>query len=62
MDRWLVWMIKKPVKTPVIVPEIAVEASTANRYVQILSDMQLFYLFLLLSEVMSVEHISIFVF
>jgi len=48
------------VKTSVTVPPIAVEASTINRYVQIVWEMQLFYVFLL-SEVMFVEHISIFV-
>ena len=62
MDRWLkTGSLKITVKTSVTVPPIAVEASTTNRYVQILCEMQLFYLFFLLPEVMSVEHISIFV-
>jgi len=62
MDRWLKsGSLKKTVKTSVKVPPIAVEASTTNRYVQILCEMQLFYLLFLLPAVMSVEHISIFV-
>jgi len=61
MDRWLKsGSLKITVKTSVTVPPIAVEASTINRYVQIVWEMQLFYVFLL-SEVMFVEHISIFV-
>ena len=61
MNRWMKsGSLKKTVKTSVTIPPIAVEASTTNRYIQILCEMQLFYLFLLL-EVMSVEHTSIFV-
>jgi len=46
MDRWLKsGSLKKTVKTSVTVPPMAVEASTINRYVQILCEMQLFYLF-----------------
>ena len=48
-------------KTSVRVPPIAVVASTTNRYVQILCEMQFFYLLFLLPEILSVEHISIFV-
>ena len=41
MDRWLKsGSLKKPVKNLVTVPPIAVEASTTNRYVQILCEMQ----------------------
>jgi len=49
MDRWLKsGSLKEPVKTPVTAPPIDVEASTTNRYVQILCEMQLFYLFFLI--------------
>jgi len=44
MDRWLKsGSLKETVKTSVTVAPLAVEASTTNRYVQILCEMQLFY-------------------
>jgi hypothetical protein len=54
-----VWILKTPMKIPITVPPIAVEASTTKKYVQILWDA--IVLFIFLSKVMSVEHISIFV-
>ena len=44
-----VWILKKKtVKTSITLPPIAVEASTTNRYAQILCEMQLFYLLFLI--------------
>jgi len=46
MDHWLKSRsLKKTLKTSVTLPPTAVEASTTNRYVQILCEMLLFYLF-----------------
>ena len=52
MDRWLkTGSLKITVKTSVTVPQIAVEASTTNRYVQILCEMQLFFIIIIRSNV-----------